>query len=223
MDKPSATDAAPEPILDPDRRILDPHHHLWPAGAGPAYLLEELRADTGDGHRVEATVFVECMSGYLTDGPEALRQSGESAYVARIARASQDGKGARIAAIVGSADLLAPDAVDALLDAHVAAGEGLFRGIRHAAAWDASDAIRPSHHHPPPHLYLDATFRRGFAKLAERGLTFDAWLFHPQIPELTDLARAFPGASIILDHLGGPLGIGPYAGKRDEYFGKWRT
>ena len=129
----------------------------------------------------------------------------------------------RIAAIVGSADLLAPDDVDALLDAHVAAGEGLFRGIRHAAAWDASDAIRPSHHHPPPHLYLNPTFRRGFAKLAERGLTFDAWLFHPQIPELTDLARAFPEASLILDHLGGPLGIGPYAGKRDEYFPKWRS
>ena len=223
MDKPSATEAAPEPILDPDRRILDPHHHLWPAGAGPAYLLDELRADTGDGHRVEATVFVECMTGYLTDGPEALRRSGESAFVARVARDSRDGKGARIAAIVGSADLLAPDDLDALLDAHIEAGKGLFRGIRHAAAWDASDAIRPSHHHPPPHLYLDATFRRGFAKLADQGLTFDAWLFHPQIPELTDLARAFPGASIILDHLGGPVGIGPYAGKRDAYFPKWRA
>jgi predicted TIM-barrel fold metal-dependent hydrolase len=223
MDKPSATEAAPEPILDPDRRILDPHHHLWPAGAGPAYLLDELRADTGDGHRVEATVFVECMTGYLTDGPVALRRSGESAFVARVARDSRDGKGARIAAIVGSADLLAPDDLDALLDAHIEAGEGLFRGIRHAAAWDASDAIRPSHHHPPPHLYLNPTFRRGFAKLAVRGLTFDAWLFHPQIPELTDLARAFPGASIILDHLGGPLGIGPYAGQRDAYFPKWRA
>ena len=225
MDKPSATEAAPgpEPILDPGRRILDPHHHLWPAGAGPAYLLDELRADTGDGHRVEATVFVECMTGYLTDGPEALRRAGETAFVARAARESRDGKGARIAAIVGSADLLAPDDLDALLDAHAEAGEGLFRGIRHAAAWDASDAIRPSHHHPPPHLYLDATFRRGFARLAARGLTFDAWLFHPQIPELTDLAQAFPEASIILDHLGGPLGIGPYAGKRDEYFPKWRA
>ncbi|MCA6325661.1 amidohydrolase family protein [Phenylobacterium sp.] len=223
MDKPSATEAAPEAILDPDRRILDPHHHLWPAGAGPAYLLEDLRGDTGDGHRVEATVFVECMTGYLTEGSEALRRAGETAFVARVARESRDGKGARIAAIVGSADLLAPDDLDALLDAHVEAGEGLFRGIRHAAAWDASDAIRPSHHHPPPHLYLDATFRRGFAKLAARGLTFDAWLFHPQIPELTDLARAFPGARIILDHLGGPLGIGPYAGKRDEYFPRWRA
>ena len=223
MDKPSATEAAPEAILDPDRRILDPHHHLWPAGAGPAYLLEDLRGDTGDGHRVEATVFVECMTGYLTEGSEALRRAGETAFVARVARESRDGKGARIAAIVGSADLLAPDDLDALLDAHVEAGEGLFRGIRHAAAWDASDAIRPSHHHPPPHLYLDATFRRGFAKLVARGLTFDAWLFHPQIPELTDLARAFPGARIILDHLGGPLGIGPYAGKRDEYFPRWRA
>lgn len=102
MDKPSATEA--EPILDPGRRILDPHHHLWPAGGGPAYLLDELRADTGDGHRIEATVFVECMTGYRTDGPEALRRAGESAFVARVARASRDGKGARIAGIVGSAD-----------------------------------------------------------------------------------------------------------------------
>ena len=103
MDKPSATEAAPgpEPILDPGRRILDPHHHLWPAGAGPAYLLDELRADTGDGHRVEATVFVECMTGYLTDGPEALRRAGETAFVARAARESRDGKGARIAAKSG--------------------------------------------------------------------------------------------------------------------------
>ena len=225
MDKPSATEAGPgpEPILDPGRRIIDPHHHLWPAGAGPAYLLDELRGDTGDGHRVEATVFVECMTGYRTDGPEALRRAGESAFVARVARESRDGKGARIAGIVGSADLLAPDDLDALLDAHAEAGEGLFRGIRHAAAWDASDAIRPSHHHPPPHLYLNETFRRGFARLAARGLTFDAWLFHPQIPELTDLARAFPDASIILDHLGGPLGIGPYAGRRDDYFPEWRA
>ena len=77
-------------------------------------------------------------------------------------------------------------------------------------------------HEPPRGLYLDATFRRGFAELAKRQLTFDAWLYHPQLPELTDLAQAFPDTTIVLDHFGGPLGIGPYAGKRAELFARWK-
>src|SRR5581483_2009390 len=108
-----------------------------------------------------------------------------------------------------------------VLDAHVAASDR-FRGIRHAAGWDASDDVRNSHSDPFEGMLADATFRRGFAELAPRGLSFDAWLYHPQISELTDLARAFPETTIVLDHFGGPLGIGPYEGKRPEIFAKWK-
>ena len=211
-----------EPVLEPDRAIVDPHHHLWPGEDRPAYLLDELRADTGSGHRIEATVFIECLTAYRESGPDAMRCVGETEFVRPIAEASRDGNGARVAAIVGAADLRVGDAAEDILAAHISGGGGLFRGIRHAASWDPSDAIRVSHHKPPPHLYLDATFRTGFAKLAPLGLSFDAWLYHPQIPELTDLARAFPETAIVLDHFGGPLGIGPYADKRVEVFTDWR-
>jgi predicted TIM-barrel fold metal-dependent hydrolase len=53
-------------------------------------------------------------------------------------------------------------------------------------------------------------------------LSFDAWLYHPQIPELTDLARAFPETIIVLDHFGGPLGIGPFTGQADAVFNEWK-
>ncbi len=216
-------DQTPEPIIDPDREIVDPHHHLWPErGGGPAYLLDELRADTGDGHRVTATVFIECLTAYREDGPEALRAVGETDYVRRIAQASNDGQGARIAGIVGATDLRLGAAVREVLEAHIDAGGGLFRGIRHGAAWDASSDIRVSHHNPPPHLFLEPAFREGFARLAPLNLSFDAWLYHTQIPDLTDLARAFPETAIVLDHFGGPLGIGPYADKQAEVFADWR-
>ncbi len=213
---------AQEPILEPERRIVDPHHHLWPANGRAAYLLDDLRADTGSGHNVEKTVFIECLTGYRQDGPEPLRPVGETEFVRGIAEASRDGRGARIAGIVGATDFRLGAAVEEVLTAHIEAGGGLFRGIRHGGNWDASDAIRPGHHNPPPHLYLDAGFREGFARLAPLRLSFEAWIYHPQLSELTDLARAFPETKIVVDHFGGPLGIGPYEGKRAEVFQAWR-
>src|SRR5204863_4213248 len=111
------------------------------------------------------------------------------------------------------ADLSLGAAVREVLEAHIQASRNRFRGIRHAAGWHASDDIRNSHTHPPEGLLLQKKFREGFAQLHALGLSFDAWLYHPQLPELTDLARAFPGITIVLDHFGGPLGIGPYAGQ----------
>jgi len=213
-----------EEILDPTLPICDPHHHLWDH-PGRRYLLDELRADTGSGHNVVATVFVECMSMYRDAGPEALRPVGETEFVNGVAAMSASGRygPTRVAAgIVSFADLTLGERVGETLDAHIAASPR-FRGIRHAAGWDASDQVRNSHTNPPPGLYLDARFRRGFAELARRGLTFDAWLYHPQIPELADLARAFADTTIVLDHFGGPLGIGPYAGRRAEVFAGWKS
>jgi len=213
-----------EDVLEPGLPICDPHHHLWDH-PGRRYLLDELLADTGSGHDVRATVFVECLSMYRAQGPGPLRPVGETEFVDGIAAMSatrRDGPTRVAAGIVSFADLTLGEHVGDVLDAHQAASPR-FRGIRHAAGWDASDAVRNSHTNPPPRLLADARFRRGFAELARRALTFDAWCYHPQIPEVTDLAKAFPDTTIVLDHFGGPLGIGPYQGRRKEIFGWWRA
>jgi len=108
-----------------------------------------------------------------------------------------------------------------VLDAHLDSSPR-FRGIRHAAGWDSDEGVRNSHTNPFAHMLADPTFREGVAELERRGLTFEAWLYHSQITELIDLARAFPNLPIVLDHFGGPLGIGPYAGKREEIFAHWQ-
>jgi L-fuconolactonase len=155
-----------------------------------------------------------------------MRPVGETEFVNGIAAMSASGLygPVRIAAgIVGTADLRLGDAVAAVLDAHLVAGGGRFRGIRLGATWDASDAVPNHRTNPPKGLLLRDDFRAGFAHLAPRQLTFEAWCYHHQIPEVTNLARAFPDTTIILDHFGGPIGIGPYAGKANEVFAQWRA
>lgn len=215
-------DSVTEEIIDPDRPVCDPHHHLWDH-SDSRYLLDELLADTGSGHNVVSTVFVECSSMYRADGPEALRPVGETEFVNGIAAMSasgQYGDNRICSGIVSYADLNLGSAVGAVLDAHMEASSR-FRGIRHAAGWDASDAVRNSHTDPFADMLLNPSFRAGFAELGSRDLSFDAWLYHPQISQLTDLAKAFPDTTIIFDHLGGPLGIGPYSGKQQEIFPLW--
>ena len=212
-----------EPVLEPRLPICDPHHHLWDH-PNSRYLLDELLQDTGSGHNVVSTVFVECASMYRADGPEPMKCVGETEFVNGVAAMSASGGyGATRACrgIVSLADLNLGAKVGDVLDAHMAVGTR-FKGIRHAAGWDASDEVRKSHTNPTRGMLLDKTFRQGFRELGKRGLSFDAWLYHPQIPELTDLARAFPDTTIILDHFGGPLGIGPYEGKGAEVFAQWR-
>ncbi|HEX9258068.1 MAG TPA: amidohydrolase family protein [Acidimicrobiales bacterium] len=210
-----------EEPLEPELPIIDPHHHLWVRDGLPTYLLDELHADTGAGHRVEATVFMECMWGYRDGGPEHLRPVGETETVARLADGSGS-TGAEIAGIVGFADLTHP-ALGEALDAHVDAGRGRFRGIRHATAFDPDQRVRRTHTRPTPGLMGEAAFVDGVRALAARDMSFDAWLYHPQIPELTALARAVPEGRLVLDHLGGLLGIGPYEGHRDAVLARWRT
>jgi predicted TIM-barrel fold metal-dependent hydrolase len=217
-----------EDVIDPDLPICDPHHHLWDFGdarPGGRYLLDELLADVQSGHNVVSTVFVECTAMYRADGPEHLRCVGETEFVNGVAAMSASGVYGDLracAGIVGLADLNLGARVGEVLDAHLAASDR-FRGIRHAAAWDASDDVPVSHTRPFEHMLADATFREGFGELGKRHLSFEGWLYHPQIPELTDLARAFPDTTIILNHFGGPLGIGPYAGRRDEIFAEWKV
>jgi predicted TIM-barrel fold metal-dependent hydrolase len=214
-----------EEVIDPHRPIVDPHHHLWDRG-GQRYMIEEMTSDIASGHNIVATVYVEARSMYRADGPEALRPVGEVEFAGGAAAMSASGGygPARVCAgIVGHANLLLGEAARAVLEAEIAAGQGRFRGIRHSSAWDADPNVAHMYATRPKGLLLDPTFRTGFACLAPLGLSFDAWLFHPQITELTDLARAFPDTRIVLDHCGGPIGIGSYANRRDEIFPVWKA
>jgi predicted TIM-barrel fold metal-dependent hydrolase len=214
-----------EQVLDPERRIVDPHHHLWDRG-GQRYLIEEMAADIASGHNIIATVYVEARSMYRAGVPEALRPVGEVEFVNGAAAMSASGgygPAAICAGIVGHVNLLLGEGARPVLEAEIAAGGGRFRGIRHSSAWDADADVAGMYATRPKALLLDATFRKGFACLAPLGLSFDAWLFHPQIGELTDLARAFPGTRIVLDHCGGPIGIGSYANRREEIFPVWKA
>ena len=211
-----------EEAIDPGLPVCDPHHHLWDLPQS-RYLLDELIGDITGGHRVTSTVYVECDQRYRPDGPPVLRPVGETDFVERLVGAHQGGEcTTQIAAgIVGFADLTLGAGVQAALEAHLESSRR-FRGIRYASAWDPSGQIRPAHTHPPPGLLLDRRFREGFACLGGLDLTFDAWLYHRQFHELADLARAFPDTAIVLDHMRGPLGIGPYTGRRDEELAAWR-
>ena len=224
MDKQEWLSQVIEETLEPDLPICDPHHHLWDH-PGSRYLLDELLADTGSGHNVVSTVFVECASMYRAEGPQAMRPVGETEFVQGIAAMSASGGygHTRVASgIVSHADLTLGEAVREILEAHVAASPNRFRGIRHAAGWHESPDIRNSHSRPPQSLMMQDDFRQGLSVLASMGLSFDAWFYHDQLAEFVDLAKALPEATIILDHFGGPLGIGPYEGKEDDVFAVWR-
>jgi L-fuconolactonase len=211
-----------EDIIEPDLPIVDPHHHLWDVPDWDTrYLLDDLLTDLGSGHTIIATVFLQCRSMHKAGGPEALRPVGETELVNGIAAMSASGNYGPTeicAGIVGTADLRLGERVREVLEAHIRAGGGRFRGIRHAVAWDASLGASTT---VPPHLLTDPAYRDGFAQLAPLGLSYDAWLYHPQLPELTALAREHPETPIVLNHIGAPLGTGPYAGRRDEVFAAW--
>ena len=211
-----------EAVLEPGQPIIDPHHHLREGPSG-RYHLPELASDLGGGHDVRATVFVESQSGYQSDGPPLLQPVAETERVSRwLGEVPELGRCTPCAGIVGRLDLLhGAEAREGLL-AHREAGKGRFRGVRDPLTWDAS-GINYGPRRPAADRMNDARFRAGFAELAPLGLTFDAWIFHHQIPLLTDLARSFPDTTIVLDHVGAPLGVGPYADRRAEVFSEWHA
>ncbi|HUO91585.1 MAG TPA: amidohydrolase family protein [Rhizomicrobium sp.] len=236
---------ASEPILEPDLPIVDPHHHLWDRTAPGApqiplpdhpfsriiannarYLLPELLKDVQSGHNIVATVFLECGAMYRASGPDALRCVGETEFVNGVAAMTASGIYGDVracAGIVGHANLRLGDAVEDVLRAHIHAGNGRFRGIRHSASYDEDAGVLGlmANRHPPG-LYGDAKFREGFKWLHKLGLSFDAWLLEPQLPDLIELARAFPDTQIVLDHVGTPLGMASYRGKLQERFAPWK-
>ncbi len=232
-----------EAILEPELKIIDPHHHLWDLrpllGSFPEprhpfldalvlsayYNFDTLLADATGGHNVIGTVFMECGAYYRAGADDALKPVGEVEFVNGVAAQSASGLYGSIRlcdAIIGHADLTRGSQAGAVLDALMAASPR-FKGIRHAAAWDADPEVLGPPFHASAGLYLDATFREGFAELGNRGLTFDAWLLEPQLGDVLSLARAFPDQPICLDHCGTPLGMASYHGKLHERFDTWRA
>jgi predicted TIM-barrel fold metal-dependent hydrolase len=232
-----------EVVLDPELPIIDPHHHLWDRRAAmtadpqpprhgfermlrlvPRYLFEDLLADLNAGHNVRGTVYMECGAMYRSAGQALMRPVGETEFVNGVAAMSASGIYGDVracAGIVGHADLRLGSAVAEVLAAHIAAGGGRFRGIRQSASYDEDPDVLGPLQRNQPGLYRQADFREGFAQLAPLGLSFDAWMLEPQLPDLIDLADAFPETPIVLDHVGTPLGIGRYAGRREERFAAW--
>ena len=213
-----------EAALEPDRPICDPHHHLWDRPDDP-YFVEDFAADLQSGHNIVSTVFIECGSRYLADGLEGMRPVGETVFAVQEAEraAGSPGIATEVAAgIVSFADLRLGAEVHRVLAAHAEAGRGRFRGIRQCVAAD-TDALVPKHRTLPPFgLLAEPAFREGFACLQPFGANFETWLYHPQLPGLTDLARAFPETRIVANHVGGLLGVGRYAEQRRSVVAGWR-
>ncbi len=212
-----------EPILEPDLPIVDPHHHLWTRD-GNIYLLPELLADLASGHNIVATVFEECHSMYRPDGPAEEKSIGETEFVTGIAAMAASGAFGPSGAcrrMVGNVDLMTGDRAKHPLERHVIASGGRFAGIRQSTAWDGHDRVHKVV--PTPEMLMDTTFRAGFAGLAALGLVFDAWVYHPQLKEVADLASAFPNTQIVLNHVGSPILGGPYAADRAKVFDDWKA
>lgn len=212
-------DAPQEEPLDPDLPIVDPHHHLWPSGSRIPYDAAAMTADLGRGHRVEATVFVECMTSFRPDGDEALRPVGETEFVVAATA------GAPIAAgIVGWADLMQGASVGRTLDGHLEAGDGRFRGVRFNVVWhDLHSSTAHAGRATVPHMLLDPGYRAGLREVARRDLTYDVWLYHPQLLELADAVDASPPElTVVVDHLGGPVPDESTPAARAAVFDDWR-
>ncbi len=212
-----------DPLL-PGLPIVDPHHHLWDR-EGERYLLDDLLRDAGSGHDIRATVFVQCGAMYRPDGPEALRPLGETEFVngaGAMAASGWYGPTRACAGIIGFADLPLGDRVAPVLDAHIAAAGARFRGVRNRTAWHPSPTVRSNLLTPPPGPLEAPRFIEGARHLARRGLVLDVWAYQTQLPLVAAVAQALPELTLVVNHCGGPLGVGPYAGRRAEGFAAWR-
>ena len=208
--------------IDPDREIVDPHHHLWPDGGRLAYGVDALVGDTTAGHNIVETVFIECHAAYRADGPAEMRSLGETEFVAASAAdlAKRYPGCAPISGIVANVDL-SIDNLDDVLDAHREAAGGRLRGVRDALSRAREPEVHTIAGAAPEGKFEDPAFRRGVARLGERGLTYDSWHYHYQNQEFLELARAVPDTTMILDHFGSPVAIGSQAGRLDDIFESW--
>jgi predicted TIM-barrel fold metal-dependent hydrolase len=235
-----------ETALDPELPIIDTQHHFWlipesmvahmRAGSDltsralakvydthARYLFDDLVKDIGSGHNIRATIYVESHTLYRSKGPAHLKSLGEVEFVNGCAAMSASGffgDTEICAGIISNVDLSLGDAAEEVLHAHMRAGGERYRGIRSTTIYDEDPAIVGGI--GAPHRLADPEFRKGFRLLEPLGLTFDSVVFEPQLPDVIDLARSFPGTQIILNHVGFPIGVGRYQGQREARFGIWR-
>ena len=212
-----------EEVLEPALPIIDPHHHLW-VRSGYTYLMPELAADLESGHNIIATVFAECHSMYRKEGPKAERSLGETEFVRGQAAMSASGTFGRAGAcdvMFGNVDLTLGSAVEPIIEQHIAASGGRFRGVRISSGWHADEKV--GNVTEQPNLLIDPRVSEAAAVLSRMGLSLDCWLYHPQLDEVAQLADAHPGLTIILNHVGSPILGGPYRGKTDEVFKVWKA
>ena len=194
--------APPEPVLEPDLAIIDPHHHLWDLRTFEAkphvsfeqkvYLCEDISNDIESaGHNVVQTVFAQCGAFYRADGPEPMRCVGETEFahgIAAMSRSGIYGPTRLCTGIFGTADFRLGSAVEEVLQEHMTASP-YFRGIRSEFPSD-----------------LNQEFLDGFAMLAKHELSFDNYSpDFERLPTLSKLASRFPSVTIIVDHLGGKI------------------
>ena len=220
----------PESALEPELPICDPHHHFWDFRMERVpyqrYLLHELADDINGGHNIRSTVFIEARSMYRADGADEMRPVGEVEFVQGLAAASASGlygPGRAAAAIIGHANLNLGDKVKPVLEALQTASPNRFRGIRHSVTWDPHPEIENTAAHRAQGQLASEAFRAGAKVLAGMGLSFEGWMYFPQLPELADFAKAVPNLTIILNHVGGLLRVGPYANRDDEVLETWRS
>jgi predicted TIM-barrel fold metal-dependent hydrolase len=188
-----------EPPHLPEQPIIDPHQHLW-LRHPIRYTCEDYLADVG-GHTLEATVFAECFSEYLSSGPTHLRPVGEVRFAleqssrARSVDASVD----LCAGIIGRVDLGTPELFREALEAQVEAGQRRLRGVR-PELYSTDEASASLLRDERWHQWADA--------LQENDLLLEAWVSYRRLPDLVRLATRYPELGIVLNHLGGPVGAG---------------
>ncbi|MDR6386017.1 amidohydrolase family protein [Paraburkholderia caribensis] len=213
-----------EPVLEPALAIVDAHHHLWDRQTG-RYLADEFGRDLASGHRVVSTVYVQCRSMLRQDGPEAMKPLGEVEFatgVAAMFASGAYGQARCCEAIVGGADLTLGADLDGVLKAMLQVSGGRLRGIRNPLAWHASPEVSSSPVTPPRDQMTNPAFRQGVRTLGRFGLSLDAWVYHTQLDDLYELARAAQDVTVVIDHFGGPLGVGPHAGQRAAVLAEWK-
>ncbi len=172
--------------------VVDAHHHLWVRARTPQpwidpvtmaaidadFMTEDLPASA---HGVTATVVVQ--------SADLWAETDELIAVA----ASDAGRAAGIAGVVGWADLFAPDLAERLAALRAGSGSGGLVGVRTQVQAEADPG------------YLDrADVRAGIATVGAAGLVFDLVIRHDQVAACAALAAALPDVRFVLDHLGKP-------------------
>ena len=186
--------------------------------------MPELAADLSSGHNIVATVYAECHSMYRSRGAKEQRSLGETEFVrGQAAMSASGGFGAAQACDVmfGNVDLMLGGAVEPLIEQHLDASGGRFRGVRLSSGWHADEKI--GNVATEPQLLINPRIKEAVGVIERMGMSLDCWLYHTQLDEVAQLADAYPELTIILNHVGTPILGGPYRGKTDEVFSEWKA